>query len=69
MARVQNDVTVLQQLLSTGLLAILGSALSLTGILITLFVLNWQLALLVSLSVPALLAVLLAGNATRGAPS
>ncbi|MFN8515457.1 MAG: ABC transporter ATP-binding protein [Thermomicrobiales bacterium] len=60
MARVQNDVTVLQQLLSTGLLAILGSALSLSGILITLFLLNWQLALLVSLSIPALLGVLLA---------
>jgi ABC-type multidrug transport system fused ATPase/permease subunit len=58
MARLQNDVTVLQQLLSNGVLAILGSALSLTGILITLFVLNWQLALLVSLSVPALFAVL-----------
>lgn len=58
MARLQSDVTVLQQLLSNGVLAILGSALSLTGILITIFVLNWQLALLVSLSVPALFAVL-----------
>ncbi|HET8626479.1 MAG TPA: ABC transporter ATP-binding protein [Thermomicrobiales bacterium] len=59
MARLQNDVTVLQQLLSNGLLAIFGSFLSLAGILFTLFVLNWRLAALVSLSVPLLLGVLL----------
>jgi ABC-type multidrug transport system fused ATPase/permease subunit len=58
MARLQSDVNVLQQLLSNGLLSILGSMLSLAGILITLFVLNWQLALLVSFSIPALAAVL-----------
>lgn len=58
MSRLQSDVNVLQQLLSNGVLAILGSALSLAGILVTIFILNWQLALLVSLSVPALAGVL-----------
>ncbi|MDO8672735.1 MAG: ABC transporter ATP-binding protein [Dehalococcoidia bacterium] len=58
MARMQNDVIVLQQLLSNGLLSIIGSMLSLVGILVTLFLLNWKLALLVSLSVPILAGIL-----------
>jgi len=59
MARMQNDVTVLQQLLSNGVLSILGSMLSLIGILVTIFVLNWELALLVSLSMPLMAGVLI----------
>ena len=52
MARMQNDVTVLQQMLSNGMISIFGSLISLVGILVILFVLNWRLAALVSLSVP-----------------
>ena len=52
MARMQNDVNVLQQMLSNGMIAIFGSMLSLVGFLGILFVLNWQLASLVSISVP-----------------
>jgi ATP-binding cassette subfamily B protein len=54
MARVQNDVNVLQQMLSNGMISIFGSAIALVGILVTLFLLNWELAALVSLSVPAM---------------
>lgn len=58
MARVQNDVNVLQQMLSNGMISIFGSAIALIGILITLFLLNWELAALVSISVPAMAAAL-----------
>jgi ATP-binding cassette subfamily B protein len=52
MARMQNDVTVLQQVLSNGMISIFGSLIALVGILITLFILNAELAALVSISVP-----------------
>ncbi len=54
MARMQSDVNVLQQMLSNGMIAIFGSMLSLVGILATLFILNWRLASLVSISVPVM---------------
>jgi ATP-binding cassette subfamily B protein len=54
MARMQNDVNVLQQMLSNGMISIFGSMLSLVGILVTLFILNWRLAALVSISVPVM---------------
>ena len=52
MARMQNDVTVLQATLSSGFISILGSLLSLAGIFVTLLLLNWKLALMVFLTVP-----------------
>ena len=52
MARMQNDVTVLQQVLSSGTLTILGSLLSLTGIFISILLLNWRLALMVFVTAP-----------------
>ncbi len=58
MARMQNDVTVLQQVLSNGMISIFGSLIALVGILITLFILNWELAALVSVSVPIMAATL-----------
>lgn len=58
MARMQNDVTVLQQMLSNGMISIFGSMLSLVGILAILFVLNWELAALVSFSVPVMAATI-----------
>jgi ABC-type multidrug transport system fused ATPase/permease subunit len=58
MARMQNDVNVLQQMLSNGMISIFGSLISLVGILITLFILNWRLAALVTLSVPLMAAAL-----------
>jgi ATP-binding cassette, subfamily B, multidrug efflux pump len=58
MARMQNDVTVLQGVLSNGFITILGSLLSLVGIFVTLLVLNWRLALLVSISMPVMAFVL-----------
>ena len=58
MARMQNDVTVLQQVLSNGMISIFGSLIALIGILITLFILDWELAALVSISVPIMAATL-----------
>ena len=58
MARMQNDVNVLQQMLSNGMISIFGSMLSLGGILAILFVLNWRLAALVSFSVPVMAATI-----------
>ena len=58
MARMQNDVSVLQNTLSNGMISIFGSLIALVGILITLFVLNWELAALVSISVPVMAATL-----------
>lgn len=52
MARMQNDVSVLQNMLSNGMISIFGSFIALVGILVTLFILNWELAALVSVSVP-----------------
>ncbi len=54
MARMQNDVTVLQATLSSGFITILGSLLSLGGIFVTLLLLNWRLALLVFITVPVM---------------
>src|SRR5579884_520884 len=52
MSRAQNDISVLQQLLSSGLLSIIASSLTIIGILVTLFLLNWLLALCISVVVP-----------------
>jgi ABC-type multidrug transport system fused ATPase/permease subunit len=52
MARMQNDVTVLQATLSNGVLQILGSVLSLVGIFVAIMALNWQLGLMVFSMVP-----------------
>jgi len=52
MARVQNDVNVLQQMLSNGMISIFGSLIALIGIVVFLFLLNAELAGLVCLSIP-----------------
>jgi ABC-type multidrug transport system fused ATPase/permease subunit len=59
MARVQNDVSVLQNLLSSGLISTIGNTFSITGILIVMYAINWRLALLTSTSIPVFLAALL----------
>jgi ABC-type multidrug transport system fused ATPase/permease subunit len=52
MARVQNDVTVLQNFLSQGLISTLGNGLQIFGILAVMFTINWRLAALTSTSMP-----------------
>ena len=54
MSRVENDVSVLQQLLSNGAISILSSSLSLFGVVAILLALNWKLALLVFISIPVM---------------
>jgi len=58
MARMQNDVNVLQQMLSNGMISIFGSLLSLVGFLGVLFYLNVKLAAFVSVSVPVMAATI-----------
>jgi ABC-type multidrug transport system fused ATPase/permease subunit len=58
MARIQSDVTVLQNLLSSGIISIGGSLLSLVGILATLMILNWQLALITCTVLPVMGAIM-----------
>jgi ABC-type multidrug transport system fused ATPase/permease subunit len=57
MARVQNDVSVLQQLLQSGIIAVLSNALLLAGILVTLFALNWRLALVTCAVLPVMVGI------------
>ena len=54
MARMQNDVTVLQATLTNGFISILGSVLSLGSILVTMMFLNWRLGLMVFSAVPVM---------------
>jgi ABC-type multidrug transport system fused ATPase/permease subunit len=54
MSRVQNDVQQLQQLLTSGILNILTSALTLVGIAIVMIIMDTRLALLTLTVVPAL---------------
>ena len=58
MARIQNDVTVLQNLLSSGLVTTVGNLLSLVGILASMFILNWRLAGLVMVTIPVFVTIL-----------
>ncbi|CAN5603283.1 ABC transporter ATP-binding protein [soil metagenome] len=55
MSRVLNDVDTLNQLFSQGIAQLLGSLFSLIGILIAMFVLQWNLALASFLIIPIML--------------
>jgi ATP-binding cassette subfamily B protein len=59
MSRAQNDLSVLQQLLSSGLLGIIASSLTVAGIIVILFLLNWTLALCTIVVIPIMAAALL----------
>ena len=58
MSRAQNDISVLQQLLSSGLLSIIASSLTIVGIFVSILLLNFKLALLVSITIPLMAIVL-----------
>jgi ABC-type multidrug transport system fused ATPase/permease subunit len=58
MSRAQNDISVLQQLLSSGLLGILASSLTTFGTVFILFSLNWKLAALVFVTLPLMLLII-----------
>jgi ATP-binding cassette subfamily B protein len=57
MTRLTNDVDALNEMLTSGGLAILSDAVTIVGIAVALLLLNWQLALLTFLIVPPLLVV------------
>jgi ATP-binding cassette, subfamily B, multidrug efflux pump len=56
MTRMTSDIDALNQLLTQGLVSMVGDALTLTGIVIVMLLLNWKLAL-VSLAVMPLIAI------------
>ena len=55
MTRLTNDVDALNELLTSGGLAILSDAVTIVGIAVALLLLNWQLALITFLVIPPLL--------------
>ena len=57
--RVTTDVESLHEMFASGVVTILGDLLSLAGILVILFAMNWQLTLVTLLVVPVLLGVTL----------
>ena len=57
MSRVTTDVQALYELFSSGMVAILGDVVTLLGIMIVMFVINWKLALLTLSVIPFLLIV------------
>ena len=59
MSRVQNDVNVLQQLLSSGIVTTLGNMLQLVGIIVTMFIVNWRLAAISTAVIPVFLLMIL----------
>jgi ATP-binding cassette subfamily B protein len=58
MSRVQNDVTVLQELLTTGFLTILADFVGLGIVIFFLFLMDWQLTLITFSVVPVLVVVM-----------
>ncbi len=54
MTRVMGDVGTLHELFTTGVVAIFGDFLTLVGIVIAMFLLDWRLALVANLVLPAL---------------
>ena len=57
MSRMVNDVDTLNQLLTNGLVQLLGSLLAIVGVLIAMILLNWELALASFTVVPVMLVV------------
>lgn len=58
MSRIQNDITVLQQTVSSGFLQTAANLLSLVGIVIILMRQNWRLACIVCITIPAMAIIL-----------
>jgi ABC-type multidrug transport system fused ATPase/permease subunit len=58
MSRVQNDITALQEVVSSGVLDITADLLSLAGIIIMLFISNAQLALITLTVIPVMVVVM-----------
>jgi ATP-binding cassette subfamily B protein len=57
MTRVMGDVQTLNELFTTGVVAIFGDFLTLVGIVVAMFLLDWRLALVANLVLPILVAI------------
>lgn len=55
MSRLTSDVQALYELFSSGMVAILGDVVTLTGIMIVMFAINWKLALITLSVIPVLI--------------
>ena len=58
MSRIQNDVTVLEDFLSTGMISVLSDVLTLIGVIVAMFALNIQLALISYTVLPLMFVVM-----------
>jgi ABC-type siderophore export system fused ATPase/permease subunit len=57
MTRVTSDVQALHELFTSGVVAIFGDVVTLVGIVVAMFVLDWRLALVANIVLPILLAI------------
>ena len=57
MTRVTSDIQALHELFTTGVVAIFGDFVTLIGIIVVMFVLDWRLALVANIVLPVLLAI------------
>lgn len=57
MTRITGDIQALHELFTSGVVAIFGDLLTLTGIIVVMFLLDWRLALVANLVLPALFVV------------
>jgi ATP-binding cassette subfamily B protein len=57
MTRVMGDVQALHELFTSGVVAIFGDFVTLVGIVVAMFLLDWRLALVANLVLPALIAI------------
>ncbi|MEA2596583.1 MAG: ATP-binding cassette, subfamily multidrug efflux pump [Thermomicrobiales bacterium] len=57
MTRIQNDVSVIQEFLGDGAVGIVSNVLVLIGIVVFMFVTNWQMALLTLIVLPIMIAI------------
>ena len=69
MSRLQSDIDVLEGLLSSGLLSMMGSVVALVGIMVSMLVMNVSLALLTFTVLPFMVGIALSGRNTPSAPS
>jgi ATP-binding cassette, subfamily B, multidrug efflux pump len=58
MTRMTSDVELVRMFVGTGLLQLLSAAIMLVGTIVIMFLMNWQMALIIVALIPAILAVL-----------
>ncbi len=66
MCRIENDVSVLEDFLTTGLIGFVSDTLVLVGVILAMFALNWRLALIAYTVMPVMIIMMLFWRRRRG---